>query len=99
MKVYRTKLSEVRKLMKEQRIPKQSIPEFDPLNPMEISDAMREGIQPLIDALKRKIVGNLKRYAKENHLEYDDVYTIMSEIDDDEPDLAITVLMDTGKEE
>jgi hypothetical protein len=98
-KIYRTTLSEVRKLVKEQRRKREPVPEFDPLDPREVDNAMREGIQPLVDSLKRRLVRNLKRYAREHHLEYNDVYTIISEIPDDEPNLAIIALMDTAGEE
>jgi len=99
-KIYRTTLSEVRKLVKEQQdIPIEDPDDGDLLEDSKVYNAMVEGIQPLVDSLKRRLVRNLKRYAREHHLEYNDVYTIISEIPDDEPNLAIIALMDTAGEE
>jgi hypothetical protein len=98
-KIYRTTLSEVKKLVKEQQNPPEDPDDGDLLEDSRVYNAMVEGIQPLVDSLKRRLVRNLKRYAREHHLEYNDVYTIISEIPDDEPNLAIVALMDTAGEE
>ncbi|MFA5189029.1 MAG: hypothetical protein WC460_06760 [Patescibacteria group bacterium] len=62
-KIYRTTLSEVKKLIKER-----GVVEFDPTDPREIDSAIHQGTRLLVAALKRKIRENLTDYARENNM-------------------------------